>query len=416
MLLALAGPQPPSSALVWQAYLCGLHLCALAAFTSLLPQVRLFAHPTKGISPPRARLAKARHDLGLRAALHIYPTWLWLVGTSDAAVHAVCLCGMAASVLGLFQLVPTSASLLLVWSCYLSLDAAVFELHLPWDQVLMEASFWSAFLPAQPARFIVRVLFARLMLGFARTKFAASSWSTSALYIREFLVAMPLPTRAGLLGARVLPAVAFYQMLATMFVSELCAPLLGLVPFTPMWVRASAFGLAANLMFGIGLTGSFGHFNAVTIVLALPQLVPMEEDFSAWALPYVAAGLVQAGFGSGLSNVWPWFLDELLRRRPSWAVRAIAGVFRATGPLRIANAYGVFPPHSFFPGRSLPVFEIRVDGQWSPVSLPYLPSSSAQTPPLVHPGLYLHTPRLDMKLYYWARGMWCVRAPTRPPA
>jgi hypothetical protein len=93
-------------------------------------------------------------------------------------------------------------------------------------------------------------------------------------------------------------------------------------------------------------------------------------------------------------------LDRWLWNRP-WA-RALIQYFRAIGPFRIINGYGVFQAKADAPLRVVPVFEGSDDGgaTWRAYRYKFMPTRASDRPPIVAP----HHPRTDMAVYYAALG------------
>ena len=109
-----------------------------------------------------------------------------------------------------------------------------------------------------------RWLLARLMLGFGKKKFVGTSLSHSC-YIKNFLIAQPIPSPVGWLVYR-LPLPLFQAALVVMFIVECVAPFF-LLPAAP--ARAIAGASIALLMIGIQAGGNFGYFNMLTVVLCV---------------------------------------------------------------------------------------------------------------------------------------------------
>src|SRR6185312_3727499 len=89
-------------------------------------------------------------------------------------------------------------------------------------------------------------------------------------------------------------------------------------------------------------------------------------------------------------------LDRYVWNRP-WA-RALIKYFRAIGPFRIINGYGVFAPHADPPLRVIPVFEGTNDGgaTWRGYRYKYLPTRPDERPRFASP----HHPRFENAMYY----------------
>ena len=176
---------------------------------------------------------------------------------------------------------------------------------------------------------------------------------------------MPIPTRSAWYAHRA-PLPLHQLALLVMFLIEIPLPFGVFVPGLPR--LAAAAGIAA-LQLGIALTGNFGHFNVLTVVLCLPLLdnpcgVPTPEppgavDSALWYF-FALFGGVSLVFNSWCARSWAFW--PALSQHPNPAVAAIAEAFRVVCSWRLVHAYGVFPPHSSPPARFVPVFEGSADG------------------------------------------------------
>jgi hypothetical protein len=113
----------------------------------------------------------------------------------------------------------------------------------------------------------LRWLLFRVLFGFGKLKFVGTSPSDSC-YIKSFLIGMPIPTKSAWFSHWA--PLAIHQLaLVGMFLIEIPLPFGVFWPGMPRVV--AAVGIAA-LQVGIQLTGNFGHFNVLTIVLCVPLL------------------------------------------------------------------------------------------------------------------------------------------------
>jgi hypothetical protein len=419
-----------------------LHFTLLAAFSSLLSQIHLFYD----LNLPTYRLAKIKQFYNNGSILSCFmtqPTVLWFVNNKTSTTVGLCYVGI---IINLFGLILTIFSLLLLdnqttnyswfilflsYLIYLSLDV-VFDLHLPWDMALLEHSFLSSIyyycccccydtnMGNKIPLMMLQFHFPRLMFGFAKTKFQHMSIKKSHLYIRDFLVAMPLPNWVGLLLHAYCPRIFHQFSLVMMACTEIIGPLLPFIfPSIGNWI---CIAMTTQLMIGINLTGSFGHFNILTITMTIPLLFESSSSPSddinplyqfLFFSPYCCICLLQLGFfSSATSTSWAFIIDILapplspgnnyFYHPRKW----LPQIGRLISSFRICNSYGVFPPHSFFPGRAIPLLEITYDNIiWIPLQWQFLPNPDQNDEILFPPGWYFHTPRLDMKIFYLARGM-----------
>ncbi len=123
--------------LVAALFLRGLGLAYACAFLSLWVQIEGLVG-ARGIAPAAELLAFARERLGGSAPLAL-PTLLWVSGASDWALHALCGCGVVASLALVIGRAPFFAALA-AWLAYLSLASVgdVFT-SFQWDALLLES-------------------------------------------------------------------------------------------------------------------------------------------------------------------------------------------------------------------------------------------------------------------------------------
>lgn len=300
--------------LAWGLLGRGLGLVYAIAFSSMAVQMTALCG-SQGASPFSATLRQIEHGLSTNALAILSHSLFWFVGTSDAALTLLPLAGSLVACLAATG-IASRLGLTFCWLILRSLDLPVGLLY-PWDKLLFEAGALAILLPPLPALwggdavattfassapphpwlgFAFRWLLARVLLGFGKKKFVGTSLKHSC-YIKNFLVAQPLPSPAGWLACR-LPLPLFQLALLGMFVVECIAPLFLFSVGTPRVTAAAAIGA---LMIGIQLCGNFGHFNLLTIVLCaggldahgsafdpLPPLTAQEAAMRASLAAYVA--------------------------------------------------------------------------------------------------------------------------------
>ena len=413
---------------IWSLTFRCVALVECIALCSLLPQLAAFGG-TRGLQPAAVKFARARLHRG-RGAWLSAPSLLWFAH-SDVALHAWAVLGIAAALRAAWGGTGACACLLLANAVFLSFDPVV-GLSMPWDCLLLEAGWISALLPppaaglvltdATPvhpaAAFLVRWLLFRLMIGFGKLKFTGTHKS-DALYVRDFMILQPMPSRLGWLAYCYMPHFVFRRLLGAMFFTELIAPWLLLLPFDLIGISDAPCRLAAllfvGLMGGINAHGSFGHFNLLTASLCLP-LLPSggcpslhSTPSEVWALTttrgmictlalafYVSFGLLHLPFSSGLSRGFAAFpqIDRWVSPRK----RALLAFVRFIQPLRLIHSYGVFPPHTAPGLKILPVVEGSVDGgkTWRRYIYRHMLSSADSSPQWCAP----HQPRLDYRMFY----------------
>ena len=410
--------------MLWSLAFRGVALVQIVALSSLLPQLSAFGG-TRGLQPVAVKLSKLRLHMGRRAWLST-PTLLWF-SSSDFALHGVAVAGIAAALNACCGGVCAAASLLLANVAFLSYDVVV-GLSMPWDCLLLEAGWIGALLPPPvqyelfdqapvhpAAAWLVRWLLFRLMIGFGKLKFRGTT-SADQLYVRDFMILQPMPSRLGWLAHCYVPTVAFRWLLKVMFFTEICAPWLLFLPTIPfIGDSAQPFRLAAflfcALMAGIFAHGSFGHFNLLTIALALPLLAPgcpslWSDDWpplhtlqgicSAVALAfYIPAGLLHLPFSSGISRGFAYF--PVIDRWPAAWKRGIMQALRIIQPFRLVHSYGVFPPRTAPPLKIIPCVEGSADGgkTWQRYMYRHMLSGAESPPRWCAP----HQPRLDCERF-----------------
>ena len=401
------------------------------ALLSILPQLSAFGGK-RGLQPIAVKLSRiALHRR--RGAWLSTPSLLW-INHSDAALHGLAVLGLAAAVRAVCGGAGACACLLLSNIVFLSFDP-VFGLSMPWDCLLLEAGWIAALLPT-PAAFtsfanllvdpvpvhpaaswLIRWLLFRLMIGFGKMKFRGTSPS-DALYVRDFMILQPMPSRLGWYAHCYLPFFVFRLLLKAMFFTECLAPWLLFVPGIGSLPTQFTAILFIGLMFGILLHGSFGHFNTLTFALSLPLVFPdsapplTSSPLSAYydtphgllcslaLLFYLFTGLIHLPFTSGLSRSIPYFpqIDK-------WASpyrRALLSALRLLQPFRLVHSYGVFPPHTAPPLKIIPVVEGSDDGgqTWKRYRYRWMLSGADSVPCFCAP----HQPRLDYRMFYEGLG------------
>ena len=292
---------------------------------------------TRGLQPVAVRLQRLwlHRSCSWRNAIGSQPTLLWFA-CSDGALHAYAFVGVSSALYAFYGGAGSRCALLLANCVYLSFDV-IFNLNMPWDCLLLEAGWLAVLLPAPAplydaggasaeavhpaAAFLLRWLLFRLMFGFGRVKFTGTA-STDRLYVRDFMILQPMPSKLGWL-AHYLPLPVHRLLLNGMYLTEMIAPFLLFVPRLELPYGCEPSQLAAALFIGLQLGilahGSFGHFNLLTAALALPLLAPggTPSLFAAFSSPpdtplavlstaalffYIPLGLLHLPFGSGVSR------------------------------------------------------------------------------------------------------------------
>jgi hypothetical protein len=391
----------------------------LVAHASLAPQVLGLAG-SRGIAPAREQLGALRtHFPGPRRFFDV-PTLLWL-NASDRFLRALPWIGMTAGALAIYGGPITPFALFIAWISYLSLD--VCSLMFPWDCLLLEAGFLALFLPAPEAlptlatstlpltlvAFLFRLVLIRLMWGFAKLKFIGTEKGDD-LYLRGFLAWMPMCNKLGWQMQHA-PAWLLRMSYVFMWCVEVLCPLLAFFGGLPRLI--AGVGLIA-LMGGIWATGNWGFFNLAygalcfalfdtqTTIVDLTLAEVTGRPLTHALLAVLAFGaLIYFPFNSWCSQTWiQWPFDDVTYKRPllGWLV----GFYRFLAPFRVVNSYGVFPPGSSPPIKTVPVIEGSRDGKrFEAYGFKYMPTHAGSVPPVVAP----HHPRIDHLVIYAGSGM-----------
>jgi hypothetical protein len=399
--------------LIWGVFTRALGLVYLVAFASLYPQVVSIAG-ARGISPVGMLFDRMRRDFPLHERVLSFPTLLWL-SSADWMLRGLVLAGAVAALLVVAGLWSPWA-LLACYAAYLSIDPAV-ELGYPWDCALFEAGVLALLLPpleplpslaatAAPSPMVALaydVLLARVIWGFGKQKFVGTTRRDLG-YLREFFVNQPIPTPIGWYAHR-LPLALHRAAMLLLYAVELVLPFLIFVGGPLRLLPAAGI---AGLMAGIQLTGNYGFFNLITLVLCLPLLdlraslvgLSLASPADAAVVVILLLGLLGFPFNSWVTRSWPYWPSS-----PSVAsrlLRALGALNRRLMAFRVAHAYGVFPPQATPPFRLIPVIEGSLDGrEWREYEYRFIPCHERSRPRFVAPRM----PRWDHYVFYDGYGI-----------
>ncbi len=396
-------------------YLRLLGVVYLCAFASLGVQ-ESGLYGSQGILPVHQYLDAVRDAVGGERFL-LVPSAFWL-HSGDATLRAACVLGVVLSLLLVANLAPR-LMLILLWALYLSWDTVGQEfLSFQWDALLLEVGFLSIFLapggwrprlkterpPSQLALWLLRWTLFRLMFSSGAAKLASgdATWRnlTALTYHYE---TQPLPTVFGWY-AHQLP-VWFHQLCATgMFAIELAVPFL---IFTPRRIRMLAAVLLIFLQALITLTGNYGFFNLLTVVLCilllddgyLRRFVPSWLATPTPILP--DRGRARTAMVAALAGLFVLVgLDQMLVRiSPPGLPTVVHHVSQRIEPFRLCNGYGLFAVMT----TNRP--EIILEGSddrmhWKPYGFKWKPGPLDCPPTWSQP----HMPRLDWQMWFAALG------------
>lgn len=364
------------------------------AFASLLVQV-LGLYGSRGILPIASYLAELRLALGARA-YRVCPTLFWL-GCSDRVLLAACLSGIALSLALVAGAWPVPL-LLLLWLIYLSFVGAGQEfLAYQWDILLLELGFMTIFLPlAAPAPLLVvftyRFFLFRFLFSSGAVKLLSGdpTWRDLTALCHHYQT-QPLPNRLGWYAHQLPVGMQKLSTLGTFFF-ELVLPFL---VFGPEQARLACLLLMVFFQGLILLTGNYGFFNILTMVMTLPLL----DDRLLGAHLQLPAAQASGPGTLLVSCVFALLLALNLCQllglfyRPAW----LGVLFAWLSPFMISNHYGLFAV------MTTDRFEFLVEGshdrkQWRAYEFRWKPGDPQRPPRQAAP----HQPRLDWQMWFAA--------------
>jgi hypothetical protein len=452
-------------------------LVYLVAITSLWVQVDGLVG-SRGILPAADCLQSAKQQLGSECYWRL-PTLCWL-GASDAVLHGLCALGDIVALLLMIGMAPIPA-LVLLWMIYLSLSVVGQTfLSFQWDTLLLETGFFAIFLapgtmlpgigvrlkpvrrasepvdfgtiawirrarrpivpfkfpvfsqslareisPNPVARWLLWWLLFKLMFLSGITKLLSGDATWRALTAMDVhYQTQPIPNWVSWY-AHQLPGWWQKMTVGGTFAAELIVPFL---IFAPRAFRHVACLLLVLLQVGIGVTGNYGFFNLLTIVLCVPLLddrllvrfVPRRwaatlpppqprPSLGTWKRIAVYGPLLIL-----LTLSFMTFLRELVRTQdrdklPSAVVTLLDGcdryilswgepyVLEWINPFRTINGYGLF--RVMTTERPEIVIEASPDGiHWTEWEFRWKPGDVRRSPRFVAP----HQPRLDWQMWFAA--------------
>jgi lipase maturation factor 1 len=400
-------PRPANYVGMRSVFLRLLALIYLCAFISLRVQVDGLIG-SQGILPA-ANLLHVPQDMSATHAFFLYPTLMWF-DSSDRMLHLLVNGGIALSIAAAIGLAPILC-FIGMWIAYLSLmNVGQGFFPLQWDVLLLEAGFLAIFFSPwlwvdsrRPPSFWMVLLFRWLVF---RVMFysAAVKWISHDVAWRS-LTAMkyhywtqPIPPWTAWY-AQLLPGWFGQMSVVVVFLVE------GFVPFLyfgPRKMRLIAFWITVAFQLLILITGNFGFFNLLTIVLAITLLDDVGLRInrtprlaSVWyrrvrgllLAPVIAAILAMSTMQFLATLGWP----ALLRESSAW--------MRYTDSWYASNPYGLFAVMT----TTRP--EILIEGSddrvnWKEYVFRYKPGPLDRRPSWFVP----HMPRLDWQMWFAALG------------
>lgn len=406
---------PPAYLLSRWLFLRLLGVVYLIAFVSLAVQVSGLVGE-HGILPAGSFLERA-HALYGGAAYRLLPTLCWL-GAGDGMLRLLSWGGAALALLLIAGVAPAPV-LLLLWMCYLSLSVAGQAfLWFQWDGLLLETGLLAVlYAPSRlvPSlardqasapwmRWLMWWLLFRLMFLSGVTKLVSGDVAWRHLSALDYhFWTQPLPTWPAWY-AYWTPAWVHRAMTLAILAIEVFVPWLILVPERWRRARHAACGLLVLGQFAIALTGNYGFFNLLAIVLCVPLL---DDRVLQRALPlqFTAIDPEPRWQRRAIAGVAPAlallsllaFAREIAQTLPGTRGGLDNPLLRAIEPLRSVNGYGLFRV------MTTERFEIVIEGsrdgvQWSEYGFRWKPGDVRRRPAFVAP----HMPRLDWQMWFAA--------------
>ena len=424
--------RPPTYLRSRRWFVRSLGVTYLVAFLSLWIQIDGLIG-SRGILPIGDYLHSARKQLGVNAWTQL-PTLCW-INSSDLVLHVLCGAGLLISGLLIAGAAPV-LSLILLFVFYLSLTiAGQTFFNFQWDILLLETGFLAIFFaPAcwrmrsvqlieisRFGHFLLKLLLFKLMLMSGVVKLTsgdASWWDLTALHYHY--ETQPLPTIVGWWASQ---CPEWFNRASTFFVIFVET----VVPFfiwAPRRLRHLAAGLFVLLQIVIGLTGNYGFFNLLTIVLCLPliddsflarkrlragevaidlpaasdsvaQVESIEVPPAIWNITRRGAAVVGLAIFLPLNGA---MICSAFKPRMEWP-RSLQLLYGYVEPFRVVNGYGLFRVMTKI--RPEIIIEGSADGvDWLPYEFKWKPGDLHQPPRWVAP----HQPRLDWQMWFAALG------------
>jgi predicted DCC family thiol-disulfide oxidoreductase YuxK len=405
---------PPGESRTIALFLRLMGVVYVMAFVSLWVQIAGLVG-SEGILPAQEFLSAARSQMGAERVWFL-PTLLWF-SASDVALQTLCAAGMLSALLAVAGVAPAGA-LICAWLGYLSLSTAGQEfLRFQWDGLLLEAGFIAILLapwqrrsrlsgdppPSRAALWLARWLLIRLMLSSAAVKLTSGDPTWRSLTALDFhYFTQPLPPWTAWYASH-WPA-GFHTLSAlVMFAIEGAAPFLLLGPRRMRFAGAAAITILQTLIL---LTGNYGFFNMLTLVLCVPLL---DDGLLSWGSRAITAPHAPASPGrrwprrmaaAGLFTLSLVPLSQALKFGDR-AFGPVADVFQLASPLQIVNPYGLFAVMTT--DRPEIIVEGSLDGrEWRAYEFKYKPGDPVRRPAFTTP----HMPRLDWQTWFAALGTW----------
>ena len=411
-----------------------LGITIMIAFISLwIQSAGLFG--SEGIVPFSENLNQARLNSvnGSMAASRLLekPTWLWFF-PETSGITALFITGCTTALLLILGVLP-AISVLVSWSCYLSLQVVATPfLNFQWDLLLLEIMLLSLFYlpwqlrekysePFDPngiGRWLLWMLLFKLMFESGTVKFTyfgsgdTNTWlDLTALNYHYWT--QPIPSWISWYF-HWLPQWFNELALLIIYAVELILPFF---IFLPRRLKNIAITGLIFLQVMIIITGNYGFFNLLTIILCLPllddQTIPKSirmffEPKNNENYPIGLPMRLQSAVGALVLFMFVWTGCYYLRLDLRGNRSNITGVsisptdvtrslIRSAGYSRSMNSYGLF--RVMTTTRPEIIIEHSSDGEnWTPYQFEYKPVALQMRPRFFFP----HMPRLDWQMWFEA--------------
>jgi len=402
--------RPSTLLLTRRVFLRLLGLIYIAAFLSFGQQA-MGLIGSNGIQPTQHLMeAAAVQDLSWWQ----FPTFQWFGG--DAVLNSTWIIGSLCAVLLVLGWVPL-VSAVGCWIAYLSLTTAsgVF-LQFQWDALLLEcgvlAALWapatvrlnspSASRPSRLVHWLIVLVLARLVFfgGLAKLQSNDPTWADCTALSYHFWT-QPLPWWPAWIASELSPWI-LRTSCSTMFLIELICPFL---LFGPRMLRTLGTGIIALLMIGIAVTGNYGFFNWLALVLCIAML---DDATLLTAWPRVSRTRILVGLRPLPGMIARWsrnLIATMILILVIFSIRtqltqkplegSLANVTREIAPWRPVGQYGLFATMTTMRP------EIRIDwkdekGEWHPIIFSWKPGPLDRVGAFCQP----YMPRLDWHLWF----------------
>jgi hypothetical protein len=406
-------------------FLRALGLIFFSAFYSLLFQIRGLIGP-RGLLPAQPYLAEVARVFG-SGRFWYAPSVLWW-SSSDRMLLALCLAGLAASLLLALNIFPRGMLVVCLVAFLSFITAAQDFSSYQSDGMLLEAGFISLFFapegwrsgwgaadpPSRASRYLLLWLWFRIYFESGVVKILSHDpeWRNFTA-MDEYYQNGPLPTWIGWY-AQHLP---HWFHATTAFLTLALELVLIFAAFLPRPARVVLFFVVTPWQIGIILTSNYAFLNYLVLALAvlllddrfLSRMLPQELR-SADAAPSLATAQtfapsvgwrynlrlgIQGFFLTWIFYVTSFLLLGMFVPRPPLPVSPV----RALEPFRIANQFGLFAVMTR--GRYEIEFQGSRDGQtWIPYPFRYKPQDLRAAPGIYAP----YQPRFEWNLWFASLG------------